>query len=887
MQKLKVHVVTHTHWDREWYLPFEVFRKRLVRLVDQLIDEMSKGDDFRHFMLDGQTVVLEDYLEIKPEMKDKLFDLIKSKRIGVGPWYILPDEFLITGEAFIRNYLVSQSLLKSFGLSGMNIGYLPDMFGHSAFTPTVLKNLGLKSTVVWRGIGDASRKSEFIWESPNGDGILAINLLHSYSNGAHFGRNIDEVKEQFKKEVKTLSKDCTTNNILIMNGTDHEMPIFDLPSHFDKWGKETNVEYIHSTLDNYTESVLNAKPKLKEVIGELRSPKYEPILRDVTSTRMYLKLQNFMAEMLYQHYVEPLSAILNTLGEKINRNEVEYGWKLILKSQPHDSICGCSIDDVHRDVEYRLRNATQQGLILCIDSLRSLSEKVKVEDKGVPLMVFNPPGHTTETIVEKVVYLEPGKDYRVFDEDGNELEGYVEETEDINNIVPVDYSLNTFKSPLMEILYSFNREKSATSVLSTIGAKKPYSITFKASLPPLGYKVFYIREAKKDVEKKEKSDTTFENAYFIFTLEEDGSFTLEGKKSGLKYEHLNYFEDTEDVGDEYNYSPAKHSKTLTTWGSNACVSQIKDLEFMKEITVDLNFKLPASIDSNREKRSEKLVNNPIEVTYRLYKFLPRIDMKVNLSNNARDHRLRSVFAIPEALDKTLCNSYFGLIEHPVSVNVEDSKDWSELNVSRYAMESFVTFNGDKAKGTIVTRGIPEYETTREDNSTRIKITLLRSIGWLSRNDISTRKSGAGPLIPTPEAQCVGEYSFEYSLILHNNWSVEEVYKRAREFLLPPIGIQVNNHREAGLPSTSNFLNELPEGVFISAFKISEDGSAHILRLFNPTRSDKEIVFNIKENEKVFLTDFTEEKVLEELTTNDSNVKIEIKKGEVLTIKIGD
>ena len=380
MQKLKVHVVTHTHWDREWYLPFEVFRKRLVRLVDQLIDEMSKGDDFRYFMLDGQTVVLEDYLEIKPEMKDKLFDLIKSKRIGVGPWYILPDEFLITGEAFIRNYLVSQNLLKSFGISGMNIGYLPDMFGHSAFTPTVLKNLGLKSTVVWRGIGDASRKSEFIWESPNGDGILAINLLHSYSNGAHFGRNIDEVKEQFKKEVKTLSKDCTTNNILIMNGTDHEMPIFDLPSHFDKWGKETNVEYIHSTLDKYTESVLNAKPKLKEVIGELRSPKYEPILRDVTSTRMYLKLQNFMAEMLYQHYAEPLSAILNTLGEKINRNEVEYGWKLILKSQPHDSICGCSIDDVHRDVEYRLRNATQQGLILCIDSLMSLSEKVKVED---------------------------------------------------------------------------------------------------------------------------------------------------------------------------------------------------------------------------------------------------------------------------------------------------------------------------------------------------------------------------------------------------------------------------------------------------------------------------------------------------------------------------
>ena len=221
----------------------------------------------------------------------------------------------------------------------------------------------------------------------------------------------------------------------------------------------------------------------------------------------------------------------------------------------------------------------------------------------------------------------------------------------------------------------------------------------------------------------------------------------------------------------------------------------------------------------------------------------------------------------------------------MSVNVEESKDWSELEVSRYAMESFVTFNGDKAKGTIVTRGIPEYETTRENNSTQIKITLLRSIGWLSRNDISTRKSGAGPLIPTPEAQCLGEYSFEYSLILHNDWSVEEAYKRAREFLLPPIGIQVNSHRKAELPSASNFLNELPEGVFISAFKISEDRKAYILRLFNPTDEDKRIKIDLKGKRRIFLTDFAENRHLKELNSKGDAADISIGKGGVLTIRI--
>ncbi|MCD6239213.1 MAG: hypothetical protein J7K51_07845 [Thermotogae bacterium] len=201
------------------------------------------------------------------------------------------------------------------------------------------------------------------------------------------------------------------------------------------------------------------------------------------------------------------------------------------------------------------------------------------------------------------------------------------------------------------------------------------------------------------------------------------------------------------------------------------------------------------------------------------------------------------------------------------------------------MESFVTFNGNKVKGTVVTRGIPEYETTRENAFVQLKITLLRSIGWLSRSDIFTRKSRAGPLIPTPEAQCIGKYSFEYSFILHKDWSVEEVYKRAREFLLPPIGIQVNSHREAELPSTSNFLNELPEGAFISAFKISEDKRAYILRLFNPTEGDKRVKIDLNGKKKAFLTDFTENRILKELGSKGDVADIFIGKGEVLTIRI--
>ena len=358
-KNIKVHIVTHTHWDREWYMTYEIFRKRLLNLIDSLVENLSKKGHFSHFMLDGQTVVLEDYLEMRPNKMDTLIRLIKEGRISVGPWYILPDEYLISGKSFIRNFLVRKDVLEKLGVEGMNIGYLPDMFGHNAYTPSILKGLGLKGAVIWRGVGRSCRKTEFLGKSLNGDEIITINLIRPYSNGAHFGRKIEEMKDAFRKEVEELSKHATTKNILIMNGTDHEFPLFDLSRYFDEWSKEFEVNILHSSLERYLDDVLKERPDLEEVVGELRDPKYEPVLKDVTSTRIYLKLRNFESQILYQRYLEPLS-ILSTREEALN--EIEYGWKLLLKSQPHDSIRGCSLDRVYRDVDVRLSRSMEVGL---------------------------------------------------------------------------------------------------------------------------------------------------------------------------------------------------------------------------------------------------------------------------------------------------------------------------------------------------------------------------------------------------------------------------------------------------------------------------------------------------------------------------------------------
>ena len=327
---MKAHVVTHTHWDREWYATFEYFRHRLLELVDSLLEKMRDHPEFVSFLLDGQTVILEDYLELRPEKEQELVDLIRQKRIAVGPWYMLPDEFLVTGEAFIRNYLYGKETARKLGVKVMNIGYLPDMFGHNAYMPAILKGLGLEGAVVWRGVGDLTDRSEFLWRSPSGEEIPVVNLIHGYANVANFWRETDEIKEQFRREIEFFKDRATSDNCLLMNGIDHELPDFGLPSNFEKWSRELGSEIVHSTVEDYLHAVLRENPFLETLTGELRDPSKDVVLKDVTSSRIYLKLLNWEAEQLYSRYLEPLAVMAGRLGLTVPHHQIALCWNNVL-----------------------------------------------------------------------------------------------------------------------------------------------------------------------------------------------------------------------------------------------------------------------------------------------------------------------------------------------------------------------------------------------------------------------------------------------------------------------------------------------------------------------------------------------------------------------------
>ncbi|HZR42873.1 MAG TPA: hypothetical protein VFB12_22325, partial [Ktedonobacteraceae bacterium] len=229
-EQLNIILVPHTHWDREWYQTFQQFRVRLVKAVDRLLDILDHDEHFSYFMLDGQTIVLDDYLEVQPQQEEHLKRYTRAGRVLVGPWYVQPDEFLVSGESLIRNLQIGLQRASEFG-SPMRVGYVPDCFGHIAQLPQILQGCDIDNAVFWRGVGAEVRQSEFFWTAPDGSRVLVIYLADpmGYSNARQMPLNPEEFVRRTKLLVADLLPKATTDTLLFMNGSDHLEPQAGLP----------------------------------------------------------------------------------------------------------------------------------------------------------------------------------------------------------------------------------------------------------------------------------------------------------------------------------------------------------------------------------------------------------------------------------------------------------------------------------------------------------------------------------------------------------------------------------------------------------------------------------------------------------------------------------
>ena len=440
-QSLHILLVPHTHWDREWYQTFQQFRFRLVQTIDKLLTILDDDDGFTHFLLDGQTIVIDDYVQVRPEQLERLTRHIRDGRISVGPWYVQPDEFLVSGESLVRNLARGLRRAAEFG-TPMRVGYVPDCFGHIEQLPQVLRGVGIESAVFWRGVGSEARQSEFLWASPNGSSVFVAHLADTigYSNARHMPLDPQEFATRTELLTATLLPKATTDTLLFMNGSDHLEPQAGLPttiaeanallSHIDSSHQHLLATIAHTgqenaraydaidvrigTLPEYIDYVRGRVPdgELQVVRGDLRSSQYAHLLPSVLSTRMWIKQQNAANEHLLERLVEPLTAWAWTLGVDYPQGFVREAWQYLLQNHPHDSICGCSIDQVHRENATRFAQSKQVGELLVQRAVEQIGMRVSTRPpvetthtayQPVPILVFNMgPGPRTESIQVEV-----------------------------------------------------------------------------------------------------------------------------------------------------------------------------------------------------------------------------------------------------------------------------------------------------------------------------------------------------------------------------------------------------------------------------------------------------------------------------------------------------
>ncbi len=370
----EIHIVPHTHWDREWYLPCAVYRRRLVGLIDDLLRVLRDEPGLR-FHLDGQMALVDDYLEIRPWRGRELREAAEAGRVSLGPWYTLPDEHLVSGECLLRNLELGLERARTFapGAEPMLVGYLPDQFGHTAQLPQLLRRFGIRTAVLWRGVPGSVGSSVFTWAALDGSELEVVHLRRGYGHGREMPVDPVALAQRLDAEVAWQVAHNRSGPWLVMSGDDHQ-PV---PAGLTR-GLAQAAPTIPARISTLADYAAHRPPARERVRGELYSAATSWVLEGTLSARYPLKLRHAALERRLERYVEPAWTLS---GLPWPERELRYAWRQLILNSAHDSICGCSIDQVHEEATRRLERAER-----VVDALWNRLG-------SAPGLVFNPSPH--------------------------------------------------------------------------------------------------------------------------------------------------------------------------------------------------------------------------------------------------------------------------------------------------------------------------------------------------------------------------------------------------------------------------------------------------------------------------------------------------------------
>ena len=825
-RRWRLWVVPHTHWDREWYLPLEDFRIRLAQVVDELIETMEARPELR-FTLDGQAILLEDYLEIRPELEERLRALLASGRVETGPSYVLPDEFLVGGEALVRNLLHGRAVCARYGATPADVGYLPDGFGHPAQLPQVLRGFELETFVFSRGLGDERERvgGRFRWRAPDGSEVLALPQPVDYAVAASLGhsrhsvetdpaRNAADRIEQVLRAEAPMLADPEFRDLFLGNGVDHATLQADIPEVLAALRElKPGVEVRLALLSDYAHAMTAAGGELPAFDGELVGGARANVLRGVNSTRIYLKQANERCEReLASAETLCALALLTRRGFRHPRGELRLAWRELLRNHPHDSICGCSVDEVHDDMGQRFRTALQIARRVADLALHALGGAWPGGDnelepqllEGAYRWAYRPSpcgpvradtltgsasfANTLPFARRRLVALELPPDARA---------GHVQvEHHPGGRRAWVELELGGFSAATIGV-----DEATRPSAEAARPWGEPARLPGAAACSP----------ACGDARAVDKR--TIETPRYRVTAALDGTLTVLDRERGATVEGVHRLEDVADRGDSYTFCPLEGDRPRTPATGHTRITAAGPVWAELELSYELE--LPAELAPGRRERSAESVACPVVTRVRLAAGSDRIEFTTTVANRASDHRLRVRFPCPTPVETVRAEGQFAVVRRPP--RPVWNGDWFEP-----PHDTSHTLGAVAAGGLVVLgKGLPEYEATANGE---LALTLLRCVGWLSRDDLSTRRGGAGPPLPVPGAQCHGDHVFEYAVELGEPADAE-LLRHSQDYrfdfvegapgvkLKPPIG-------------------DIGGDLVFSALKAAEDGQGAVLRVFD-------------------------------------------------------
>ncbi len=923
----QVFLVSHTHWDREWYLTFNRFRVNLMEAVDSVLQSLEQDSDFHHFVLDGQGAVLEDYLEAAPEQQARVKEHIRSGRLAVGPWYILPDEFLVSGECTVRNLLFGHQVAARFG-QAQKVGYMPDSFGHLAQIPQILNQVGIDSFIFTRGLGQEAESLGWLfrWQAPDGSQVLAVNQCDGYCNAAGLGfaeiwhaHTRREVNlELAAAKIKTLLTKMTARSgnwpALLNNGCDH-FPVQQDFSRILATLKESfpDLDFNHGRFEDFLAAAREHTPDQDRPChqGELLGGKDHLILSGVWSTRMYLKQENEICQNLLCRYLEPLSALAHfSQGDDYPSGLIQTAWRELLRNHPHDSICGCSTDSVHKDMETRfaaVRQTGEQLLSRLMNRLTPSFGRQEADDRVTVVSVANPLPIRRDEVVERLIVLQPfGYDLdrlRLLDEDGREMPFRILERHFLERFWGIDYRAELFCDDQLDLLDTY-LDKFADRIIGTEADKGEKDcflhIQFLArDLPALGHRQYFLTnevsqsstpEPRLVSATQETDQVLLENHLVAVRLNSDGTFDLTDKKNGRLYPGLNLLEDTEDTGDEYDYSHAEVGGTFFSGGCQGKVRILENTGLRACAEARFRFDLPRSLERDRKSRQKRLARCDVRVRLILTAESDRVDVETDFNNHAFDHRLRAWFPTGLETDTVVSDGHFLLNKRPLVRPTDEN--WAQPAPPTWPQQDFSALRDEKGGLAILNRGLPEFQTWHTPHGGAIfALTLLRCVDWLSRDDFPTRnQTNAGPTLHTPDAQCYGRQMFQYAVIPFAGDPLAAGIKDSSErYRVAPVTHQ--GVADLMRPGGFSLLEKTNARVAVTAIKKAEIGDRLIIRLCNLSgESTGETLHFQLPVESVTGVDLLEEardSIPGEITlASDKQVEIRLAPFRILTISVG-